>query len=59
MEQVWLRGTQGIKNDGRFPLDEVRRSGPHATAYAFMDVMDGITHDDVRRMYVGSGIIRE
>ena len=56
MEQVWKCGVQGLKDDTLLPLNKVRQAGTHATAYAFMAIMDGISHDEVRRFYAGSGL---
>ena len=56
MEQVWKCGVQGLKDDTLLPLNKVRQAGAHVTAYAFMAIMDGISHDEVRRFYAGSGL---
>ena len=56
MEQIWKHGVQGLKDDTLLPLNKFRQTGTHATAYAFMAIMDGISHDEVQRFYAGSGL---
>ena len=48
---------QGLKDDTLLPLNKVRQAGTHATAYAFIAIMDGISHDEVLRFYAGSGLV--
>ena len=55
IEQVWKCLVQRLK---KLPLSLCREVGQHATAYAAIEILSDITHDEVRRFYVGSGIIQ-
>jgi len=55
IEQVWKCLVQRLK---KLPLSLCREVGQHATAYAAIEILSDITHDEVRRFYVGSGSIQ-
>ena len=56
MEQVWKCLVQKLRD---IPLKTCREIGEHATAYAAIDILSKITHSEVRRFYVGSGLIQD
>ncbi|KAL7534650.1 hypothetical protein ACHAXR_006021 [Thalassiosira sp. AJA248-18] len=56
MQQVWNCTMQRVKE---IPLYVVRKVGKHATAHGAIAAAGSITHKEVRRFYVGSGIIKD
>jgi hypothetical protein len=59
IEQVWKCLVQRLRSEDTAPLGVIRQIGQHATAKTAINILSSITYDEVRRFYVGSGIIQD
>ena len=54
-EQVWNLLERKLK---QLDLRVCRAGGRHTTAYAAIDILESVTYDEVRKMYVHAGVIQ-
>ena len=54
-EQVWNLLERKLK---QLSLRVCRAAGKHATAHAAIDILESVTYDEVRQMYVHAGVLR-
>jgi len=58
MEQVWTSLVQRLRE---LPVNKCREvakeTGPHLSAYAAIEIISGITYEEVKQFYRGSGLV--